>query len=188
MGTFQGRGKVTAANNKIDVCYNVQTAVNAKHKLVAEFEGINEGPDHNQFTPMVERTKTVVGTETLPAVVDAGYNSARDRAGNMAQGTVPHVAGPDFDVRVPMEKAEPVAIVLQKDGRCVYLAERNPDFRHKPRPIPATARLAAQTRPQTMRNHQRNAVRQRPPGREPPNTPQRGYIWNIAIKVIIDTT
>jgi hypothetical protein len=64
----------------MDVCYNVQTAVNAKHKLVAEFEGINEGPDHNQFTPMVERTKTVVGTETLTVVADAESPTQRRQA------------------------------------------------------------------------------------------------------------
>jgi hypothetical protein len=59
-----------ATNGKIDVCYNVQTAVDAKHKLIAEFEVTSEGTDHNQLTPVIERTKTVLGTETLTVVAD----------------------------------------------------------------------------------------------------------------------
>jgi hypothetical protein len=43
--------------------------------------------------------------------------------------SVPHMAGTDFDVCVPAKKAEVEAgsgvIVSHKDGRCVYLAERN---------------------------------------------------------------
>jgi hypothetical protein len=113
------------ANGKIDVCYNMQTAMDAKHKLVAEFEVTSEGADHNQLTPMVERIKMVLGTETLNVVADAGYNSARDIAGSMTQGVVPHVARTDFDVCIPAEEVEPAAIIAQKDGRCVYLAERN---------------------------------------------------------------
>jgi hypothetical protein len=43
------------------------------------------------------------------------------------RGAVPHVAGTDFDVCVPAEKAEAGSevIVSHKDDRCVYLAERN---------------------------------------------------------------
>jgi transposase len=47
--------KSRAANGKTDVCYNVQTAVEAKNKLVAEFEASNAGTEHNQLTPMAER-------------------------------------------------------------------------------------------------------------------------------------
>jgi hypothetical protein len=36
------------ANGKMDVCYNVQTAVDAKHKLIAAFEGNGK----NHLTPM----------------------------------------------------------------------------------------------------------------------------------------
>jgi hypothetical protein len=70
--------RLMAANGKMDVCYHVQTAVDAKNKLVAEFEVTNAGTDHNQLTPMAERTKTALGTEKLTVVADAGYNSVRD--------------------------------------------------------------------------------------------------------------
>jgi hypothetical protein len=88
-------------------------AMDAEHKLVVEFEVTSKGTNHNQLTPVTERTKT------LTVIADAGYNSARDIAGNMAQGAVPHVVGTDFDVCVPTEETEPAAIASQKDGRCV---------------------------------------------------------------------
>jgi hypothetical protein len=62
--------KLMAANGKNEVCYNVRTAVDAKHKLVREFEVTSEGTDSNQFTPMVERTKMVLGMEALTVVAD----------------------------------------------------------------------------------------------------------------------
>jgi transposase len=76
-----------AANGKMDVCYSVQTAVNAKHKLLAEFEVTNAGTDHNQLTPVVERTKTALRTETLTVVADAGYDSVQDIAEEHGTGS-----------------------------------------------------------------------------------------------------
>jgi hypothetical protein len=90
---LMGESRLMAANGKMDVCYNVRTAVDAKHKLVVEFEVINEGTGHNQLTPVVERTKTVLGTETLIVVADAGYDSVRDIARSMLRGAVPYMAG-----------------------------------------------------------------------------------------------
>jgi hypothetical protein len=120
-----GESRLMVVNGKIDVCYNVQTAVDAKHKLVVELEVTSKGTDYNQLTPVVGRTKTAMGTETLAAVADAGYDSAQDIAGSMTQGAVPHAAGTDFDMCVPTEEAETEAIVSQKDGQCVYPAKRN---------------------------------------------------------------
>jgi hypothetical protein len=76
---------------------------------------------------MVGRTRTALGTEKLTVVTDAGYDSARDIVESMGRGAVPHVAGTDFDVCVPVKGAEAGSevIVSHKDGRCVYLAERN---------------------------------------------------------------
>jgi hypothetical protein len=59
-----------AANGKMAVCYNVQTAVDAQNKLIAAFEVTNEGTDKNHITPMAEQTKTLLGTDTLTIVAD----------------------------------------------------------------------------------------------------------------------
>ena len=39
------------ANGKMDVCLNVQTAVDSRHKMVAAFDVINQAQDKNQMNP-----------------------------------------------------------------------------------------------------------------------------------------
>jgi hypothetical protein len=117
--------RLMAVNGKMEVCYNVQTAVDAKNKLVVEFEVTNKRTDHNQITPMVARTKAILGTDTVAVVADAGYDSVQDIIESMAHGATPHIAGTDFDICVPTDEPPSAAIVSHQDGRCVYLAGRN---------------------------------------------------------------
>lgn len=53
--------------------YNVQIAVDDKHKLIAASGVTNEGNDSHQLAPMAEKTKAALGVETLTALSDAGY-------------------------------------------------------------------------------------------------------------------
>ena len=55
------------------VAYNAQTAVDAKHGLIAAFDLTNEGNDHRQLLPMAERAKQALKVEALTVVADAGY-------------------------------------------------------------------------------------------------------------------
>lgn len=57
----------------MDVCYNVQIAVDSKHKLIVEQEVTNAGADHNQLAKMAIRAKETLGVDKLEAVVDKGY-------------------------------------------------------------------------------------------------------------------
>lgn len=57
----------------MDVCYNVQIAVDSKHKLIVEQEVTNAGADHNQLAKMAIRAKETLGMDKLEAVVDKGY-------------------------------------------------------------------------------------------------------------------
>lgn len=56
-----------------DVCYNVQTVVEAKHKLIVEHEVTNEPTDHRQLSKMAIRTKQILEVEKLEVVADRGY-------------------------------------------------------------------------------------------------------------------
>jgi transposase len=104
------------------VSYNVQTAVDAKNRLVSAFKVTNQGNDLNSLTPMVKEVQTVV--ETKAVVGDAGYNSVQDIVGAQGLGVQIHVAGTDFDVCIPADHAEP-EITSHKNGRCLYLPDRN---------------------------------------------------------------
>ena len=120
------------SDGKVDVCYNVQTAVDAKNKLVVEFEVTNAVNDFNQLSTMTKKASEVLEVNNLSVVADAGYNSATDISNCLAQGALVHVADTEeFDVCVPCNKEEAqktttaAAVLSHVNGRCVYVVERN---------------------------------------------------------------
>jgi transposase len=61
-----------------DVCYNVQTSVDGKHKLVVDVEVTNEGNDHGLLPDMARQAKEALHVEKLTVVADAGYFGFED--------------------------------------------------------------------------------------------------------------
>jgi hypothetical protein len=120
-----GDSRLMMSNGKMEVCYNVQTAVDAKNKLIAEFEVTNEGNDKNRITPMSLKVQEILETDAITVIADAGYDSVQDIAAAMKRGVNVHVAGNDFDICIPAEAGEKTEITAHKNGRCVYNAERN---------------------------------------------------------------
>ena len=55
--------------------YNVQIVVDAKHKLIAASEVVNDGNDTGQLYPMAKAAKEALGVEALQALADVGYYS-----------------------------------------------------------------------------------------------------------------
>src|SRR3954454_18073500 len=53
--------------------YNVQIAVDDKHKLIAASEVVNDGNDTGQLYEMAVAAKEALGVETLEVVADTGY-------------------------------------------------------------------------------------------------------------------
>jgi transposase len=53
--------------------YNVQIAVDDKHKLIVASEVVNDGNDTGQFYEMAKAAKETLGVEALQAVADTGY-------------------------------------------------------------------------------------------------------------------
>jgi len=82
MKTGQGRSMVA---------YNVQTAVDAKHKLVVHHEVTDEAADNRSLLPMATATKQALGAETLNVVADAGYSNGEQLKGCEAAGITPYV-------------------------------------------------------------------------------------------------
>lgn len=73
------------------VAYNVQTAVDAKHKLVVHHELTNEPNDLRSLLPMASATKDVLKTEALNVVADAGYSNGLQAKACEAAGITPYV-------------------------------------------------------------------------------------------------
>src|SRR5215204_3239054 len=56
--------------------YNVQIAVDEKHKLIVASEVVNDGNDTGQLYPMANAAKEALGSDTLQVVADVGYYSS----------------------------------------------------------------------------------------------------------------
>jgi len=57
--------------------YNVQIAVDDKHKLIVASEVVNDGNDSGQLYPMAKAAKAALGTATLTTVADTGYYNSQ---------------------------------------------------------------------------------------------------------------
>ena len=55
------------------VSYNVQTAVDSKHHLIAAHEVTNAPSDRGQLSSMAGRAKSALGAKTLTVIADPGY-------------------------------------------------------------------------------------------------------------------
>lgn len=62
------RGQTTAA-------YNVQIAVDSKHKLIAAEAVVQDGNDTYQLAPMLEKTQEILESENLHGLGDSGYHN-----------------------------------------------------------------------------------------------------------------
>ena len=63
---------MTTANGSA-VGYNVQMAVDSKHKLIVAYEVTNEGNDSRQLASMAQQAKAALQVAELMAVADGGY-------------------------------------------------------------------------------------------------------------------
>jgi transposase len=117
--------RLMLANGKMDVCYNVQTAVDSKLKLIVEFEVTNNANDLNQLAPMAENVMEILEVETITATADKGYNSASDIAAATLMGVDVHIAGSDVQMCIPTAEGEQEEVTSQQGGRSVYLKDRN---------------------------------------------------------------
>jgi hypothetical protein len=93
-----GDSRLMLAKGKIDVCYNVQTAVDGKHKLIVAFEVTYDGNDKNHLTPVAMEAGENMEAEGLRVVTDRGYDSVRDIVAGMEAGMDIHVAETDYDI------------------------------------------------------------------------------------------
>jgi len=68
-----GDARLMKTSKGSDVCYNVQTVVDSKHKLIAAYEITSEGNDLGQLAQMAKQAKSALGVETLTVLADGGY-------------------------------------------------------------------------------------------------------------------
>ena len=77
-----------------EVAYNVQSTVDAKHKLPIDYEVTNQN-DKNAMANMVESAIEIVGNNNFEAVFDKGYHNAEEIHKCHQLGVEVHVAIPN---------------------------------------------------------------------------------------------
>lgn len=76
------------------VAYNVQTAVDEKHKLIVAYDITNEVTDRNQLSKMAKQAKDTLEAEELKVVADMGYSHGKEIKACEEAGIEPYVATP----------------------------------------------------------------------------------------------
>lgn len=74
--------------------YNVQTAVDAKHKLIVAGAVTQDGNDSQQAAPMGMAAKHALGVETLETVQDQGYFNGQQIQACLDNGITPYMPEP----------------------------------------------------------------------------------------------
>ena len=82
-----GKGRGT------EVCYNVQTAVDSKHKLIIANDVTNDPGDRDWLSPMALQAKDILGSP-FEAVADVGYYHGEEVKTCLEAGITPYVARP----------------------------------------------------------------------------------------------
>jgi transposase len=77
----------------IEVCYNVQTAVDSKHKLIVANDVTNDTSDRDSRSPMALQAQAILGGP-FEAVADVGYYHGEEVKTCLEAGLTPYVARP----------------------------------------------------------------------------------------------
>lgn len=99
-----------------DVCYNVQTAVDAGSHMIVDFEVTNNCNDIGLLSESAQRSKNILGNEILEVAADNGYESTADMLNCLKNGIIPHVAlkkdAEAIEILLPHEETEVTAELL----------------------------------------------------------------------------
>jgi len=111
-----------------DVSYNIQSAVDDKNNMIAEYEITNKCTDSNLLADMAIATKETLNAETLEVVADNGYFASTDIVKCINNGIIPHVSSEHdsytFCTETTEEESNP-PINFDNQGRNIYLKDRN---------------------------------------------------------------
>lgn len=82
------------SGGRIEVCYNVQTAVDAKHKLIVAEDVTNAAGDRDQLSPMATAAQEALGGAAPVVVADQGYYHGAEIKTCVEAGLTPLVPRP----------------------------------------------------------------------------------------------
>lgn len=121
-------------NGRVEVCYNVQTSVDSKYKLIVDYEVTRDINDVDQLSRMSKRAKEIMEVEDLEVVADKGYYNPREIKECVDNRITPYI--PEPTVGVPGKGGTPHAgyrrdNFLYDAGEDVYICPRGSKLRYR---------------------------------------------------------
>jgi transposase len=86
--------RAMAAMTKVGVGYNIQVAVDVKHKLIVEQAVSNQVVDMGLLHQTAEPARAILGVDEIDVVADKGYFKIEDIEACEQAGLIPHVPKP----------------------------------------------------------------------------------------------
>ena len=86
--------RAMAAHTRVAVGYNVQVAVDAKHKMIVEQQVTNQVVDMGLLQATAEPAREILGVDRIDVVADKGYFRTEDIAACEKAGLTPYVPRP----------------------------------------------------------------------------------------------
>ncbi|HSR55162.1 MAG TPA: IS1182 family transposase [Alphaproteobacteria bacterium] len=90
-----GNARLLSKSGQVVAGYNVQIAVDARHKLLVASEVVNDGNDTGQLHALAKAAQAALGVETLAVVADCGYYNGEALKACEAEGIVAYVPPPE---------------------------------------------------------------------------------------------
>jgi transposase len=84
----------------IQISYNVQFAVDAKHKMIVDHEVTNSVTDLGQLSPLALRAKNLLGVSGFELLADRGYYFGEQVKECVDSGIVPYIPKPNTSVNL----------------------------------------------------------------------------------------
>jgi hypothetical protein len=81
-------------SQKLDVCYNAESAVDSKNHLVVDYDVTNDPNDRNQLSTMAQKAKETLEVERLDITADKGFCTGRELEECEENGITTYVAIP----------------------------------------------------------------------------------------------
>ena len=100
----------------MDACYNIQTVVDGKNKLIVDFEVTNCPDEKGALYKMTESAKEIMDVNEITAMGDKGYYDPEDIAKCEQNGTICYVANMTSGVRAPNPEFDHEAFRYDKDN------------------------------------------------------------------------
>lgn len=111
-------------HNRIEVSYNVQTAVDEKNKLIVHYENTNVN-DKKALAEVAVETKNILQKESIQALADKGYHNGEQLDTCSKNNIVTYVAAPDIprSNEIPTPKYHGDKFIYDKEKDCYTCPE-----------------------------------------------------------------